>query len=231
MSKALSLDLRVLAAVAGGSTHREAAERFGVSAASVSRWRTREREQGNPRPKAPEGARRRSPLGTHRGAFRGRLRRARAGGRPHAPGGAPHAGRTGSRLRLRNDPAFLRPPRDHAQKKTAHAAEQERPDIVKQREDWFEGQLDLDPARLVFIDETLGSSPRAGYGLPPTWPAVMGVAGAASACASACHTATGRRPHSSARSPCAASSRPSCSTGRSTGAPSRPMLRRFSFPN
>lgn len=38
MSKALSVDLRVrvLAAVSAGATHREAAERFGVSAASVS---------------------------------------------------------------------------------------------------------------------------------------------------------------------------------------------------
>lgn len=60
MSKALSLDLRtrVLAAVAGGLSHRQAGERFGVSAASVSRWRAREREQGNPRPKALGGDRR-----------------------------------------------------------------------------------------------------------------------------------------------------------------------------
>jgi DDE superfamily endonuclease len=43
-------------------------------------------------------------------------------------------------------------------KKTAHASEQERPDIVKRREDWFEGQLDLDPERLVFIDETWAST-------------------------------------------------------------------------
>ena len=43
-------------------------------------------------------------------------------------------------------------------KKSAHAAEQERPDIVKRREDWFEGQLDLDPERLVFIDETWAST-------------------------------------------------------------------------
>jgi len=50
MSKALSVDLRVrvLAAVAAGASHREAAARFGVSAASVSRWRTLEREQGTP---------------------------------------------------------------------------------------------------------------------------------------------------------------------------------------
>jgi transposase len=60
MSKALSLDLRVrvLAAVHAGASHRETAERFGVSAASVSRWRTREREQGEARPKALGGDRR-----------------------------------------------------------------------------------------------------------------------------------------------------------------------------
>jgi transposase len=40
MSKALSLDLRerVLAAIAGGMSRRQAALRFGVSAASASRW-------------------------------------------------------------------------------------------------------------------------------------------------------------------------------------------------
>lgn len=40
------------------------------------------------------------------------------------------------------------------QKKSAHALEQDRPDILKRRQDWFEGQLALDPAKLVFIDET-----------------------------------------------------------------------------
>ena len=60
MSRALSLDLRerVLAAVAAGASHRQAGERFGVSAASVSRWRRREREQGNARPRALGGDRR-----------------------------------------------------------------------------------------------------------------------------------------------------------------------------
>lgn len=32
--------------------------------------------------------------------------------------------------------------------------EQDRPDILKRRLSWFDGQLDLDPAKLVFIDET-----------------------------------------------------------------------------
>jgi len=60
MSKALSLDLRirVLAVVANGLSHREAGERFGVSAASVSRWRALERAQGDARPKALGGDRR-----------------------------------------------------------------------------------------------------------------------------------------------------------------------------
>jgi hypothetical protein len=39
-------------------------------------------------------------------------------------------------------------------KKTAHASEQDRPDIVKRREDWFEDNSTFDPQRLVFIDET-----------------------------------------------------------------------------
>jgi transposase len=60
MSKALSVDLRtrVLGAVAQGATHREAAVRFGVSAASVSRWRKLQREQGDARPGALGGDRR-----------------------------------------------------------------------------------------------------------------------------------------------------------------------------
>lgn len=40
------------------------------------------------------------------------------------------------------------------QKKTAHALEQEREDVLKRRQDWFDLQPDLDPQRLVFIDET-----------------------------------------------------------------------------
>ncbi len=50
--------------------------------------------------------------------------------------------------------AVLRPTRPDAEKKTGHAVEQDRPDVLKKREDWFEGQLDLDPNDLIFIDET-----------------------------------------------------------------------------
>lgn len=61
MGNALSTDLRtrVLAAVARGATHRQVADRFGVSAASVSRWRTLARKEGHVRP-GPLGGDRRS---------------------------------------------------------------------------------------------------------------------------------------------------------------------------
>lgn len=60
MSKALSVDLRTrgLAAVGDGASHRAAAARFGVSAASVSRWRALARVQGDARPRALGGDRR-----------------------------------------------------------------------------------------------------------------------------------------------------------------------------
>lgn len=63
MSRALSLDLRirVVAAVNGGASHREAAARFGVSAASVSRWRNLQRRKGNVRP---------GPLGGDRNSYK-----------------------------------------------------------------------------------------------------------------------------------------------------------------
>lgn len=44
------------------------------------------------------------------------------------------------------------------EKKTAHAAEQDRPDILTRRQEWFDAQPDLDPERLVFIDETWAST-------------------------------------------------------------------------
>jgi transposase len=46
-------------------------------------------------------------------------------------------------------------------KKTAHASEQERPDVVSERLTWRAAQPDLDAARLVFIDETGASTKMA----------------------------------------------------------------------
>lgn len=46
-------------------------------------------------------------------------------------------------------------------KKTAHAAEQDRPDVAARRQAWFDAQPDLDPQHLVFIDETGASTKMA----------------------------------------------------------------------
>ena len=46
-------------------------------------------------------------------------------------------------------------------KKTAHASEQRRPDVLARRRAWFAEQPDLDPKKLVFIDETGASTKMA----------------------------------------------------------------------
>ena len=115
MSKALSLDLRVrvLAAVAGGLSHRAAAAaRFGVSAASVSRWRRRAVVLGDPRPRALGGDRRSGCIEAHRALILGVLAEAP---RHHHRGVAPPARWARAELRLWHDPALPRPPPDDAQ--------------------------------------------------------------------------------------------------------------------
>jgi len=72
MSNALSLDLRrrVVAAVRDeGLSHRVAAARFKVSAASISRWRALERRSGDLRPGPLGGDRRSSAIEAHAGTI------------------------------------------------------------------------------------------------------------------------------------------------------------------
>jgi transposase len=59
MVQPLSLDLRVrvVAAVASGMSRRQAAERFGVSAASAVRWCQLSRRQGDAKPRRQGGDR------------------------------------------------------------------------------------------------------------------------------------------------------------------------------
>ena len=163
MGRALSRDLRdrVVAAVESGVSCRRAAERFGVSAASAIRWR-----------RWLSLTARQRPSGRAVIAGRPRLRRMRPSSWTRSSGSPTPRWRSCARCwparargQHRHAVAVLPPPRDHAQKKTAHAAEQDRPDVLKRREAWFDGQLDLDPERLVFIDETWaidqhGAAPR-----------------------------------------------------------------------
>jgi transposase len=75
MPTALSLDLRVrvLGAVARGLSHRQAGERFGVSASSISRWRALEREQGEARARSVGGDRRSGRVDAHKPLILGLL--------------------------------------------------------------------------------------------------------------------------------------------------------------
>jgi transposase len=67
MAKSLSLDLRqrVIAAIDGGLSCRQAAERFGISAASAIRWRCRQREVGDFAPKQQGGDRKSRRIEAH----------------------------------------------------------------------------------------------------------------------------------------------------------------------
>jgi transposase len=79
MSKALSVDLRdrVVAAVEGGMSCRQAAARFGVSASSAIRWRALSRTQGNVRPGALGGDRRSGRIEGHAALILGLLEQKR----------------------------------------------------------------------------------------------------------------------------------------------------------
>ena len=67
MTTPLSLDLRerVVAAVAAGLSHRQVAQQFSVSAASVSRWRLRRREEGTAAARAMGGDQRSHEVERH----------------------------------------------------------------------------------------------------------------------------------------------------------------------
>lgn len=69
MAKALSVDLRrrVVAAIEGGMSRRQAAERFGVSAASAIRWMARAAASGDVAPKKQGGDRRSKHIEAHAG--------------------------------------------------------------------------------------------------------------------------------------------------------------------
>ena len=153
MSRALSRDLRlrVMAAVAEGLSHRAAAARFGVSAASVSRWRRRAVVEGDPRPRALGGDRRSGRIEAHSDVILGvlaetpditieELRHLLAG--------------RGLDFGYGTIQRFLVRHKMTRKKKTGRASEQDRADVLERRQAWRDSQAALEPARLVFIDET-----------------------------------------------------------------------------
>ena len=160
MAKALSTDLRrrVIAAVEAGMSRHAAAARFGVSASSAVRWVAAWRATGQAVAK-PQGGDCRS-------------RRLKAYGATILSAveaqvdltlvelAALVQQRHGARFAPSSLWRFLAR-QGLSVKKTAHAAEQARPDVAAKRAAWREAQPALDPAKLVFIDETGASTKMA----------------------------------------------------------------------
>ncbi|WP_245430216.1 MULTISPECIES: IS630 family transposase [Mesorhizobium] len=151
MARALGEDLRsrVVKAAGEGASARQAAARFGVGISSAIRWIGRAR-MGETTPR-PQGRRRGSRLDAHADFIIGMIEERKD----------ITLNEMVERLLAERSMRIGRSTlsdwlRGHGWtfKKSAHALEQDRPDILKRRRAWFDGQLDLDPARLVFIDET-----------------------------------------------------------------------------
>jgi hypothetical protein len=79
----------------------------------------------------------------------------------------------------------------HAQKKSRHAAEQDRPDVAEKRRAFSRRQPSLDPRHLVFVDETPALA-AAGSGPLPIWRAVRGARRVAYNCWRRCRTGIGK---------------------------------------
>src|SRR5689334_5988052 len=157
MGRAYSQDLRdrVIGATERGTSARKAAARFEVGASTAIKWLERLRDSGE-RSARRQGRRPGSKLDPHRDFLLAaveaepdstleELQRRLVEER-----GVQASISTIWTFLDRHDLTF--------KKKSAYAAEQDRPDVLEEREDWFEGQLDLDPERLVFVDESFATT-------------------------------------------------------------------------
>src|SRR3979490_2317292 len=142
------LRVRVIRFVQGGGSRREAAEQFEVSVSSAVRWLQRFRDEGTSEP-IPRGGST-SPLEKHSQRILALISE-----QPDVTLGeivsALHKRRIpGSRSALSR--LFAR--NGITGKKSLQAAERKRADVARARRRWVREQGMLDPAHLVFIDET-----------------------------------------------------------------------------
>ena len=159
MSRSYSTDLRVrvIEAISGGMSTRKAAERFGIGGSTAGSWMRRYRATGEiaARKQGQPGG---SKLDAHEAFVLGLV----------ADRADISLAEIAEALAGEHDlsvcPAtvwYFFDRRGISFKKTAHAAEQERPDVAARRLAWFEAQPELDPEKLVFIDETGASTKMA----------------------------------------------------------------------
>ena len=167
MARAYSQDLRdrVIEARESGTSARKAAARFEVAVSTAIKWLGRLRDSGE-RSARPQGRRSGSKLDPHRDFLLAAVEAepdstiAELQRRLVEERGVYASTGTIWAFLDRHDLTF--------KKKSAHAAEQNRPDVLAEREDWFEGQLDLDPEKLVFVDESFATTNMARrYGRAP----------------------------------------------------------------
>ena len=149
MAKSLSEDLRlrVIGAVEGGLSRHTAAARFGVAVAV--RWLRAWHDEGVTAPKPCGGDRH-----SHRIEAFGVVIVAAIDVKPDIT-----LTELVTLLETQHCTRFARSTiwrfldrRGVSFEKTAHAAEQDRPDVALRRQAWFDAQPDLDPQNLVFID-------------------------------------------------------------------------------
>lgn len=128
MSRALSVDLRarVVAAIESGMSCRQAALRFGVSAASAIRWRSLARRQGNVRPGPLGGDRRSGRIEGHAALILGLLDQKRDITLAELRAALAERGIAVGMATLRR---FFERRQITLKKKSAHADEQTRPDV------------------------------------------------------------------------------------------------------
>ena len=160
MTRPLSDDLRrrVVTAVDDGMSRRGAAKRFGIAPSTAIKWVRAWQRTGCYRPR-PQGGDRRS----QRIEARAEVVLALVEETPDmtlveiaAHLDSEHGLRVSQSTVWR---FFHR--RGITFKKSAHASEQQRPDVLQRRRAWFEAQPVLDPDRLVFVDETGASTKMA----------------------------------------------------------------------
>ena len=183
MAKPLSFDLRsrVLAAVDGGLSCRQAAERFGVSASSAIRWAALRRKVGDARPKAVGGDRLSSRTEAHAGLIHAALAETSDITLPELKEKlAAHGAHVSVAALWR----FCRRHKITRKKETAHASEQDRPDILTRRETWFDGRP---------TSTRTGSSSSTRPGLRPIWRGATAGPQKGSVCRSSINPALGEQ--------------------------------------
>ena len=167
MARSLSVDLRwrVVGAIERGLSCRAAAERFGVSASSAIRWRAQEQREGDIRPKLQGGDRHSHRIEAHAElilsalAAKSDITLAELRERLRERGVAVAIGTLWRFFKRRK----ITRKKDGARGRAAPQHGERGP-----REAWFEGQLELDPTRIVFIDETAANTKMARfYGRTP----------------------------------------------------------------